>query len=60
MQCPACGSEHAGHERTPGAVSIVCEKCTPWDRQDATRLPKPPNDVVKTRRKNLRKAGNAQ
>jgi ribosome-binding protein aMBF1 (putative translation factor) len=27
MKCPTCGRDHAGHERTPGAFSAVCERC---------------------------------
>lgn len=27
MQCPICGKSHEGHERSPGAISVVCESC---------------------------------
>lgn len=27
MQCPICGKDHPGDERSPGAVSIVCSSC---------------------------------
>lgn len=27
MKCPLCGRHHDGHERSPGAISDICEQC---------------------------------
>lgn len=42
MMCPLCNTHHDGNEMSPGAMSVVCEKCT----KKRTKNPPPPTPIL--------------